>query len=246
MHRWLVIGLTLLFITPITNADSNSLFFESTYDSKLNHQGFGALEINEDGTLGYASFGKTLIQFSIHDKSTIQSKIFDHEILAIALSPDDTRIAMTTRDGGTGSDTTYVLDTSTFNTKISSSATGSNADLLTWTDNGASFVTNHPTDGLLKLNREDLTIEAHYTGNVTDSIICADISSSGGYIMGVDDSGRLTIWNSNGDYIYHELILDPSINDCSFDPSESMFAVSINDQIVLKHYQFHLFLNPGH
>lgn len=234
MHRWLIIALTLLFITPITNADSNSLFFESTYDSKLNHQGFGALEINEDGTLGYASFGKTLIQFSIHDKSTIQSKIFDHEILAIALSPDDTRIATTTRDGGTGGDTTYVLDTSTFNTKISSGATGSNADLLTWTDNGASFVTNHPTDGLLKLNREDLTIEAHYTGNVTDSIICADISSSGGYIMGVDDSGRLTIWNSNGDYIYHELILDSSINDCSFDPSESMFAVSINENQIRK------------
>ncbi len=232
--RWLVIGLALLFFTPITVAESNSLFFESTYDSELNNQGFGTIEINENGTLGYASFGKTLIQFSTIDKTTIQSKLFDHDILATALSPDDTRLAVTIRDGGTGSDTIYVLDSGTFNIKISSSATGSNAALLTWTDNGASFVTNHPSDGLIKFNREDLTTEAQYTGNFSDSIICVDISASGGYIMGVDDSGRLTIWNSNGDYIHHELILDPSINDCSFDPSESMFAVSINENQIRK------------
>ena len=234
MLRWLVIGLAILISSPITVAESNSLFFESTYDSELNNQGFGTIEINENGTFGYASFDKTLILFSLIDKTTIQSKTFDHDILATALSPDDTRLAVTIRDGGTGSDTIYVLDSSTFNTKISSSATGSNADLLTWTDNGASFITNHPTDGLVKFNREDLTTEAQYTGNLTESIICTDISASGGYIMGVDDSGRLTIWNSNGDYIHHELILDPSINDCSFDPSESMFAVSINENQIRK------------
>ena len=234
MLRWLVIGLAILISSPITVAESNSLFFESTYDSELNNQGFGTIEINENGTFGYASFDKTLILFSLIDKTTIQSKTFDHDILATALSPDDTRLAVTIRDGGTGSDTIYVLDSSTFNTKISSSATGSNANLLTWTDNGASFITNHPTDGLVKFNREDLTTEAQYTGNLTESIICTDISASGGYIMGVDDSGRLTIWNSNGDYIHHELILDPSINDCSFDPSESMFAVSINENQIRK------------
>ena len=234
MLRWLVLGLTLLFLTPTTGAETNSLFFESTYDSNLNNQGFGTIEINENGTLGYASFGKTLVQFSTIDKTTIQSKTFEHDIMTTTLSPDDTRLAITIRDGGTGSDTIYVLDSSTFNTKISSSATGSNADLLTWTDNGASFVTNHPTDGLIKFNREDLVEEAHYTGNLSNSMICADISSSGGYIMGVDDSGRLTIWNSNGDYIHHELILDSSINDCSFDPSESMFSVSINDNQIRK------------
>ena len=234
MSRCFAIGLALLFFVPITVVESSSLFFESTYDSELNNQGFGTIEINENGTLGYASFGKTLIQFSTIGKNTIQSKIFDHDILATALSPDDTRLAVTIRDGGTGSDTIYVLDSGTFNTKISSSVTGSNAALLTWTDNGASFVTNHITDGLIKFNREDLTTEAHYSGNLTDSIICADVSASGGYIMGVDDSGRLTIWNSNGDYIHHELILDSSINDCSFDPSESMFAVSINENQIRK------------
>ena len=85
MLRWLVIGLAILISSPITVAESNSLFFESTYDSELNNQGFGTIEINENGTFGYASFDKTLRLFSLIDKTTIQSKIFEHDILATAL-----------------------------------------------------------------------------------------------------------------------------------------------------------------
>ena len=203
MLRFLVIPLTILFISPIISADSSNLFFESTYDSGISNQGFNVIELNDNGSLAYAAFGNTLIQYSTSNQDTIQSKLFEQKILSIALSPDGTRLALTIRDGGTGSDTLYVIDADTFNTKISSQTTASNAVLLSWTNNGASLITNHPTSGLIKLNREDLSTEAHYSGNLSGIVECADISPSGSYIMGADENGRLIVWNSNGDYIHH-------------------------------------------
>ena len=195
MLRFLGILLSLLFISPVISADSNNLFYESTYDSTIQDQGYRSIEVNQNGSLAYASFGNTLVQYSPYNQETIQSKVFDQEILSVALSPDGTRIALTIRDGGTATDTIYILDADTFNTKISSQSTASNALLLSWTDNGASLITNHPTSGLIKLNREDLSTEVQYTGNLTGLIICTDISPSGSYTMGVDETGRLTIWN---------------------------------------------------
>ncbi|MDB2540212.1 hypothetical protein N9X28_00660 [Candidatus Poseidoniales archaeon] len=234
MLRCLAIALSILFVSPVITADTNDLFFESTYDSRIQDQGRRTVELNENGSLAYASFGNTLVQYSPSNQGTIQSKIFDQEILSMALSPDGTRLALTIRDGGTAVDTIHILDAYTFNTKISSQATASNAVLLSWTDNGASLITNHPTSGLIKLNREDLSTEVQYTGNVSGGILCADISPSGTYTMGVDETGRLTIWDSIGDYIHHEFLLDSSVNDCSFDPTESMFTVSIDGDKIRK------------
>ena len=86
MLRFLIIPLTILFMAPMISADSNNLFFESTYDSGIQNQGFMSIELNQDGTLAYASFGKTLIQYSPTNQDTIQSKLFEQEILSIALS----------------------------------------------------------------------------------------------------------------------------------------------------------------
>ena len=234
MCRCLVIALSILFISPLAGAGKSSLFFESTYESQLESQGYGSIELSDDGSRAYASFGNTLVEFSTSNQTTIQSKIFDQEILSIALSPDDLRLALTLRDGGAGEDTIYVLDSDTFNTKISSQATASNAVLVSWTDNGASLLTNHPAAGLIKMNREDLSIEAEYTGNFSTKMTCADISPSGTYIMGVDNTGLLIVWDSIGEYVHHEFSLDSSINDCSFDPNESMFSVSINANQIRK------------
>ena len=234
MLRFLIILLAILFMSPIISADSNNLFFESTYDSGIQNQDFMSIEINQNGSLAYASFGNTLVQYSPTNQDTIQSKLFEKDILSLALSPDGTRLAVTIKDGGTATDTFYVLDSDTFNTKISSQATGSNAVLLSWTNNGASLITNHPISGLIKLNREDLSTEAQYSGNLSGIIKCADVSPSGSYIMGGDENGRLVIWNSDGDYIHHEFLLDSSVNDCSFDPTESMFTVGIDGDKIRK------------
>lgn len=234
MRRWLVMVLSILFMSPLAGADTGSLFFESTYESQLENQGYGAIELSDDGSRAYATFENTLVEFSTNNQTTMQSKDFGQEILSIALSPDGLRLALTLRDGGTGEDTIYVLDSDTFNTKISSQATASNAVLLSWTENGASLITNHPVAGLIKMNREDLGIEAEYTGNFSTTMACADISPSGTYTMGVDHTGLLVVWDSIGEYIYHEFMLDPSINDCSFDPNESMFSVSINNNQIRK------------
>ncbi|MBT5592637.1 MAG: WD40 repeat domain-containing protein [Euryarchaeota archaeon] len=232
--RCLVIALSILFLSPLAGAGKSSLFFESTYESQLESQGYGSIELSDDGSRAYASVGNTLVEYSTSNHTTIQSKIFDQEILSIALSPDDLRLALTLRDGGTGEDTIYVLDSDTFNTKISSQATASNAVLVSWTDNGASLLTNHPAAGLIKMNREDLSIEAEYTGNFSTTMTCADISTSGTYILGVDNTGLLIVWDSIGEYVHHEFSLDSSINDCSFDPNESMFSVSINANQIRK------------
>jgi hypothetical protein len=234
VHRWLVIALSILFTSPLAGADTSSLFFESTYESQFENQGYGAIELSDDGSRAFATFGNTVVEFSTNNQTTTQTKVFDQEILSIALSPDGSRLALTLRDGVTEGDTIYVLDSDTFNTKISSQATASNAVQVSWTENGASLLTNHPSAGLIKMNREDLSIEAEYTGNFSNTMTCADISSSGTYIMGVDNTGLLVIWDSIGEYIYHELTLDASINDCSFDPNESMFSVSINSNQIRK------------
>ena len=234
MSRLLLIVSSILLFSPIISADSNNLFFESTYDSGIESQGYRTIELNENGTLGYASFGNTLVQYSTKNQETIQTKVFEQEILSTALSPDGTRLALTIRDGGTATDTIYILDSDTFNTKISSQTTASNAVLLTWTENGASLITNHPSEGLVKLNREDLSTEVQYSGNFSGLIVCTDISPSGSYAMGVDETGLLTIWNSNGDYIHHEFELEGAINDCSFDPTESMFTVAIDGDEIRK------------
>ena len=226
--------LSILFVSPVTGANTSALFFESTYESELENQGYGSIELSDDGSRAYATFGNTLVEFSTSNQTTMQTKVFDQEILSIALSPDGFRLALTLRDGMAGGDTIYVLDSDTFNTKISSQATASNAVQISWTDNGASLLTNHPTAGLIKMNREDLSIEAEYTGNFSTAMACADISPSGTYTMGVDNTGLLVVWDSIGEYIYHEYNLDPSINDCSFDPNESMFSVSINDNQIRK------------
>ena len=213
-----------LLLGSASASATNELFFNEAIEIPDAENGLRTVEVDAFGNI-YSSFGTTLFKLSAAG-SVLEERTFAKEITATAVSPDSTKIALTTKSGYNGEDSIFVLSTGDLSTLTSSDTTRSNAYILEWSPNGGDLYSNGPNDGLIQLNRDTLVEEVTYVGNHTGTMACMDVSSSSGMVLTADENGLIHLWDNDGENIRQELQLQSTINDCTFGNNDEFYSVS--------------------
>ena len=213
--------------TPATG-----LFFKEAFVVENADSGHRTIEVDSSQNI-FASFGSNMYKFD-SDGTVLQERIFDTEILATSLSPDETKIALTLRTTASNSDTIHIITTSDLSTIISSDETISNAHIIMWSPNGANVYTNSPETGVLQLNRDTLEQESSYIGNHTGPMACFDVSESSGNVLTADRNGLIQLWDDDGEVLHQTIQLQSTINDCTIGTDDEYFSIATPDNGIRK------------
>ena len=227
--------LSTLFVTllvPFHVASEESLFYNTAIHIADDESGMNTIEVDSEGNI-YASLGETLYKFDTQG-NILHERTLSSEILAISISPDDARLALTLRSNSNNDDSVFTLSSNDLNTLVSSEATSTNAHLLGWSSNGASIFTNGPDQGLIQLNRDTLEIDRTYSGNHTANLICFDVSNNAGNILTIDQDGLILLWNLSTEQVILEFQLMATIYDCQIDSHGDFFSVSTSENGIRK------------
>lgn len=213
--------------TPATG-----LFFKEAFVVENADSGHRTIEVDSSQNI-FASFGSNMYKLD-SDGTVLQERIFDTEILATSLSPDETKIALTLRTTASNSDTIHIITTSDLSTIISSDETISNAHILMWSPNGANVYANSPETGVLQLNRDTLEQESSYIGNHTGPMACFDVSESSGNVLTADRNGLIQLWDDDGEVLHQTIQLQSTINDCTIGTDDEYFSIATPDNGIRK------------
>ena len=205
--------------TPATG-----LFFKEAFVVENADSGHRTIEVDSSQNI-FASFGSNMYKLD-SDGTVLQERIFDTEILATSLSPDETKIALTLRTTASNSDTIHIITTSDLSTIISSDETISNAHILMWSPNGANVYANSPETGVLQLNRDTLEQESSYIGNHTGPMACFDVSESSGNVLTADRNGLIQLWDDDGEVLHQTIQLQSTINACTIGTDDQYFSIA--------------------
>ena len=213
--------------TPATG-----LFFKEAFVVENADSGHRTIEADSSQNI-FASFGSNMYKLD-SDGTVLQERIFDTEILATSLSPDETKIALTLRTTASNSDTIHIITTSDLSTIISSDETISNAHILMWSPNGANVYANSPETGVLQLNRDTLEQESSYIGNHTGPMACFDVSESSGSVLTADRNGLIQLWDDDGEVLHQTIQLQSTINACTIGKDDEYFSIATPDNGIRK------------
>ena len=225
-----LVSVTMLGSVGATS--TNGFFFVEALEVDDADSGARTIEMDSEGHI-FASFGSILYKMT-ESGSIVEERVFSNEITASAISPDNSRLALTVRSALSGTDSVYAISTGDLSTIVASDATRMNADLLEWSPNGAELYTNAPDNGILQLSRENLEQEAIYTGNHTGPMACVDVSETTGAVLTADENGLIQLWDNDGEVIHHEILLQSLIYDCHIGANDEFFSVSTADDGIRK------------
>ena len=221
----------MLYI-PASASASNELFFNEAIEAIDADNGLRTIEVDGSGNI-YASFGTILYKLS-DSGAVLEERTFPKEIIATAVSPDSTKLALTIKSGLNGDDSIFVLSTGDLSTLASSDTTRSNAYILKWSPNGGDLYSNAQNEGMIQVSRDTLLEEVSFAGNHTGTMACVDISSISGMVLTADENGLVVLWDNDGGNILQELQLESTINDCAFGNGDEFFSVSTPENGIRK------------
>ena len=227
--------LVCFMITIVGSAGTTTatgLFFTEAFVVDNADSGYRTIEVDMSQNI-FASFGSNLYKLG-SDGNILQERVFDTEILATSLSPDETKLALTLRTTATNSDTIHIIATSDLSTLVSGDETKSNAHILMWSPNGANVYANSPETGVFQLNRDTLEQESSYIGNHTGPIACFDVSESSGKVLTADRNGLIQLWDGDGEVLYQTIQLQSTINACTIGSNDEYFSIATPDNGIRK------------
>ena len=102
----LALFLTLSIIVGSSSGSSSGLFFHHTIEVEDAQSGKRTVELDSQGYV-YATFESRLLKLD-SEGSILQDHQFASEILATSLSPDGSKLAVTTRTSTTGLDLSLI------------------------------------------------------------------------------------------------------------------------------------------
>ena len=213
-----------LLIGSTSASATNSLFFNEAIETPDAENGVRTIELDASGNM-FASYGTTLYKMS-ESGTILNERTFSKEIIATAISPDSTKLALTLKSGLMGQDSIFIVSTGDLSTLTSSDTTRTNAYILKWSPNGADLYANSPDDGIIQLDRDTLDEKAAYTNNHTGAMTCVDISGVSGMVLTADENGLVQLWDNDGGIKHQEIQIQSTILDCAFGDEDEFFSIS--------------------
>lgn len=221
-----VVVFVLILTMPFASSTSSGInFLDATVSDKADAH-TNSVTINENQTIIASSYS-TYIE--LHNSSSLELiKRFDfgRELYHIEFSPDGGYLAASMSANEAIPDSIRIIDVENLEL-LSAQARGNNRPgNLDYSPDGSKIITPNMNNGAQVLNsitlNEILTLNGEHTSDVT----CTSFSATGNYIITGDESGKVKLWNSNGEITNIEIDVEEEIVGCDFSTLDAKFAIS--------------------
>ena len=221
-----VVVFVLILTMPHASSTSSGInFLDATVSDKADAH-TNSVTINENQTIIASSYS-TYIE--LHNSSSLELiKRFDfgRELYHIEFSPDGGYLAASMSANEAIPDSIRIIDVENLEL-LSAQARGNNRPgNLDYSPDGSKIITPNMNNGAQVLNsitlNEILTLNGEHTSDVT----CTSFSATGNYIITGDESGKVKLWNSNGEITNIEIDVEEEIVGCDFSTLDAKFAIS--------------------
>ena len=211
---------------PFASSTSSGInFLNATVSDKADAY-TNSVSINENQTIIASSYG-TFIE--LHNSSSLELiKRFDfgRELYHIEFSPDGKYLAASMSANEAIPDSLKIIDVENLDL-LSAEARGNNRPgNLDYSPDGGKIIAPNMNNGAQVLNsitmNEIFTLNGEHTSDVT----CTGFSTTGNYIITGDESGKVKLWNSDGELINIDIDVEEEIVGCDFSNMDAKFAVS--------------------
>lgn len=211
---------------PFASSTSSGInFLNATVSDKADAY-TNSVSINENQTIIASSYG-TFIE--LHNSSSLELiKRFDfgRELYHIEFSPDGKYLAASMSANEAIPDSLKIIDVENLDL-LSAEARGNNRPgNLDYSPDGAKIIAPNMNNGAQVLNsitmNEIFTLNGEHTSDVT----CTGFSTTGNYIITGDESGKVKLWNSDGELTNIDIDVEEEIVGCDFSNMDAKFAVS--------------------
>ena len=221
-----VVIFVLIFTMPLASSTSSGInFLDATVSDKADAH-TNSVSINENQTI-IASSHSTFIE--LHNSSTLELiKRFDlgKELYDIEFSPDGKYLAASMSANEAIPDSLRVIDVENLNL-LSAQAKGNNRPgNLDYSPDGAKIIAPNTNNGAQILNSITMNEIATLNGEHTSDVTCTGFSKTGNYVITGDESGKVKVWNTDGELTNIDIDVEEEIVGCDFSNLDAKFAIS--------------------
>ena len=221
-----VVVFVLIFTMPFASSTSSGInFLDATVSDKADAH-TNSVSINENQTIIASSYS-TFIEF--HNSSSLELiKRFDfgRELYHIEFSPDGKYLAASMSANEAIPDSLRVIDVENLDL-LSAQAKGNNRPgNLDYSPDGAKIIAPNMNNGAQILNSITMNEIATLNGEHTSDVTCTGFSKTGNYVITGDESGKVKVWNADGELTNIDIDVQEEIVGCDFSTLDAKFAIS--------------------
>ena len=216
----------LIFLMPLAHATSSGINFLDATVSDKSDAYTNSVSINQNQTIIASSYS-TFIEF--HNSTTlelIKRFSFNREIYHIEFSPDGKFLAASLAANEAVPDSLRVIDVENLDL-LSAQARGNNRPgNIDYSPDGSMIIAPNMNNGAQVLDSKTMTEIEALNGAHTSDVTCVTFSKTGDYIITSDESGKVVLWDEDGELLGVEINLNEEIIGCDFSTMDAKFSVS--------------------
>ena len=221
-----VVAFVLIFTMPFASSTSSGInFIDATVSDKADAH-TNSVSINENQTIIASSYS-TFIE--LHNSSSLELiKRFDFgkELYHIEFSPDGKYLAASMSANEAIPDSLRVIDVENLDL-LSAQAKGNNRPgNLDYSPDGAKIIAPNMNNGAQILNSITMNEIVTLNGEHTSDVTCTGFSKTGNYVITGDESGKVKVWNADGELTNIDIDVEEEIVGCDFSTLDAKFAIS--------------------
>ncbi len=211
-----IMMLLLIIIAPISAATSSGLSYSGSLSNTQESSNSQAVDINSDNTLLATGYNGVLTIHSIEDNALIASFELIRQIVDVKFSPDGTTIAISLIGSEVRTDNIQLIDAESLQLLNVNSNSNSETKSISWSPDSTVLAVPNSDNGVDVLRKSDLSIEASLSSGHNTDVSCIAFSNSGNKILSGDESGRVLLWDRQGNPTGKQWELNSEIVGCGF------------------------------
>ena len=223
-QRQMCLLMVFIFIVPSGSGQySDIAYIDATMTSSASES--RSVDINSNGTYIASAYDGLVAVHDVDSLELIKSFTVESDVLDVQFSPDGLLLAFSRSGSTSETNTIQIIDVLTLQLTSKQHGSNSQPDMIQWSPDGDLLALPNSNNGIDLLRVADMEVERTLNGEHNTRVTCISFSSLGGYILTGDESGRLVMWESQGNPMDREWSLDSEIKACSFDSADEQFAV---------------------
>ena len=213
----LIVVLLLIIVAPVSAATPSGLFYTGSLSNSQELPNSQAVDVNSDSTLVAIGYNGILAIHNIEDNTLVANFELIRQIVDLKFSPDGSTIALSLIGSDVRTDNIQLIDVENLQLLNANSNSNSETKSITWSPDSSVLAVPNSDNGVDILRKSDLSVEASLSSGHNTDVSCIAFSQSGNKVLSGDESGRVLVWDRQGNPTGKKWELNSEIVGCGFD-----------------------------